>query len=288
MFALQELWFPNNYKMHGPYQSVNPSIYEALIMELDEITITRAIVDEFLKVFLDHTDVDVALVGGGPANLVAARYLAEAGLKTVLFEKKLAVGGGMWAGGMMFPRIVVQEEACRILDDFDIGYHEYEKGYYVASSIESVARLTTGAVAAGAEIFNLVNVEDVMIREDDRVSGLVINWTAVEIGKLHVDPLAVRAKMVIDGTGHEAVICNIVQRKIPGSKLGDLGVVGEKPMWADRGERLLMETTKEVYPGLVVAGMAANAVAGAPRMGPVFGGMLLSGEKASQIVISKL
>jgi len=280
--------FSNNFKINAFYQTLNPGINEALIMELDEIIITRAIVDEFSKVFLDCTDVDVALVGGGPANLVAARYLAEAGLKTVLFEKKLAVGGGMWAGGMMFPRIVVQEEACRILDDFGISYHEYEKGYYVANSIESVAKLTSGAVSAGAEIFNLVNVEDVMIRENDRVSGLVINWTAVGLGNLHVDPLAVRAKMVIDGTGHEAVICNIIQRKIPGAKLGELGVIGERPMWADMGERLLMETTKEVYPGLVVAGMAANAVAGAPRMGPVFGGMLLSGEKASKLVISRL
>jgi ribulose 1,5-bisphosphate synthetase/thiazole synthase len=34
--------------------------------------------------------------------------------------------------------------------------------------------------------------------------------------------------------------------------------------------------------------MAANAVAGAPRMGPVFGGMLLSGEKAAKLAIAKL
>ncbi len=257
-------------------------------MELDEIVITRAIVDEFSKVFLDYTDVDVALVGGGPANLVAARYLADAGMKTVLFEKNLAVGGGMWGGGMMFPRIVVQEEACHILDDFDISYKKYEEGYYIADSIESVAKLISGAVSAGAQIFNLIEVEDVMIRENDAVSGLVINWTAVSVGRFHVDPLAVRAKMVFDGTGHEAIVCNTIQRKIPGAKLGELGVVGEKPMWADVGERTLMETTKEVYPGLIVAGMAANAVAGAPRMGPVFGGMLLSGKKAAELAISKL
>ncbi len=257
-------------------------------MELDEVVITRAIVDEFLNVFLDYTDVDVALAGGGPANLVAAKYLAEAGYKTVLFEKKLSIGGGMWGGGMMFPRIVVQEEARRILDDFDITYKEYEDGYYVANSIESVSKLAAGATSAGAEIFNLVSVEDVMIRENDRVSGLVINWTAVGIGKLHVDPLTIRSKVVIDGTGHDANVCNIVQRKVPGAQLGELGVVGEKPMWADLGEKLLMETTREIYPGLIVAGMAANAAAGAPRMGPVFGGMLLSGEKAAELAISKL
>ncbi|WP_406662484.1 sulfide-dependent adenosine diphosphate thiazole synthase [Methanolobus sp. ZRKC3] len=257
-------------------------------MELDEVTITRAIFEEYSKVFLDYIDVDVALVGGGPANLVAAKYLAEAGLKTILYERKLSIGGGMWAGGMMFPRIVVQEDAKHIMDDFDIPYHEYEKGYYVANSIESVGKLICGATGAGAEIFNLIDVEDVMIRENDTVCGLVINWGPVSMNKLHVDPLAIRAKVVIDGTGHDAAICSTVQRKIPGAEMGELGVVGEKPMWADVGEKLLMETTKEVYPGLIVTGMAANAVAGAPRMGPVFGGMLLSGKKAAEIAIEKL
>ncbi|WP_094228964.1 sulfide-dependent adenosine diphosphate thiazole synthase [Methanolobus psychrotolerans] len=257
-------------------------------MELDEIVITRAIVDEFSKVFLDYTDVDVALVGGGPSNLVAAKYLGEAGLKTVLFERKLSIGGGMWGGGMMFPRIVVQEDAKHILDDFGINYHEYEKGYYVASSIESVAKLICGATGAGVEIFNLIDVEDVMIRENDTVCGLVINWGPVSMAHLHVDPLAVRAKVVIDGTGHDAGICSTIQRKVPGTELGELRVVGEKPMWADVGERLLMDTTKEVYPGLIVTGMAANAVAGAPRMGPIFGGMMLSGKKAAEIAIEKL
>ncbi|ODV50405.1 thiazole-adenylate synthase [Methanohalophilus euhalobius] len=256
-------------------------------MELDERIITRAIVEEFTNVFLDYTDVDVALVGGGPANLVAARYLAEAGLKTVLFEKKLSVGGGMWGGGMMFPRIVVQEEARRILDDFDVPYHEYEEGYYVANSVGTVGKLISAAVSAGVEIFNLVSFEDVMIRDNDEVCGLVINWTAVEIARLHVDPLTIRSRLVLDGTGHEATVCNTVQRKIPGA-FGGKEVVGEKPMWADTGERLVMKNTREVYPGLIVTGMAANAVAGSPRMGPVFGGMLLSGEKAAQLAISRL
>jgi thiamine thiazole synthase len=62
----------------------------------------------------------------------------------------------------------------------------------------------------------------------------------------------------------------------------------EKSMCAEIGEKTVVENTKEVYPGLIVAGMGANAVYGAPRMGPIFGGMLLSGKKAAELVLKKL
>ena len=142
-------------------------------MEFDEVIITRAIFDEYSKTFLDYTDIDVALVGGGPANLVAAKYLADEGLKVAIYEKKISLGGGMWAGGMMFPRIVVQEEARCILDDFGIRHKEYQPGYYVANSVESVGKLIAGATSAGAEVFNLVSFEDVIIRENDKITGIV-------------------------------------------------------------------------------------------------------------------
>ncbi|HOT07460.1 MAG: putative ribose 1,5-bisphosphate isomerase [Methanosaeta sp. PtaB.Bin039] len=257
-------------------------------MALDEVKVTRAIVESYFESFLKYTEADVALVGAGPANLVAARRLAEADVKTVLFEKRLSVGGGLWGGGMMFPRIVVQKEACRILDDYGIWYREFENEYFIANAIETVAKLTAGAIDAGAEIINLVSVEDVMIREDDRVTGLVVNWTAAEMAGIHVDPLSIRARLVIDGTGHEASVCRVVQRKIPGACVGATGVRGEKPMWADVGEKTVVEATAEVYPGLIAAGMAAATVAAGPRMGPIFGGMLLSGEKAAALAIEIL
>ncbi|MEW6573727.1 MAG: hypothetical protein AB1374_08865 [Bacillota bacterium] len=50
----------------------------------------------------------------------------------------------------------------------------------------------------------------------------------------------------------------------------------------------MLEHTVEVYPGLYVAGMAANAVAGGYRMGPIFGGMVLSGKKAANLIIENL
>jgi ribulose 1,5-bisphosphate synthetase/thiazole synthase len=49
-----------------------------------------------------------------------------------------------------------------------------------------------------------------------------------------------------------------------------------------------VENTKEIYPGLFVSGMAANGVSGSFRMGPIFGGMLMSGKKAAELICEKL
>jgi thiamine thiazole synthase len=248
-------------------------------MTLDEVTISRAILAEQMQVMLDHLELDVAVVGGGPSGLTCAALAAGNGHRVAVIEKKLSIGGGMWGGGMMFPRIVVQDEAIRILDRFGIRHREHAKGYHVASSVEAVAKLTAAAGDAGAEFFNLTTVEDVMIRGDGRVSGLVINWTAVEMGRLHVDPLTIACRWAVDATGHDAVVARLLEKKG-----GLVQVKGERSMWADRAEHGVISHTREVFPGLIVAGMAANAVAGEHRMGPIFGGMLLSGERAAGLI----
>ena len=104
---------------------------------------------------------------------------------------------------------------------------------------------------------------------------------------MHVDPLTIGAKYVLDGTGHDAAICEVTQRKAGKLNTPSGKVEGERSMWAEVGEQTVVENTKEVYPGLYVIGMAANAVMGAPRMGPIFGGMLLSGEKVAREILSK-
>ncbi|MEW6095762.1 MAG: sulfide-dependent adenosine diphosphate thiazole synthase [bacterium] len=257
-------------------------------MQLDDIIISKAIVETWSKDMLDFMEVEVAIVGGGPASLTTAYYLAKKGIKTAVFERKLSIGGGMWGGGMMYNKCVFQEKSKEILDELGIRTTRYEEGYYISDSLETTCSLCSAAIKAGAKIFNLISVEDVMIREE-KVTGLVLNWSAVDIAKLHVDPLTIRAKFVVDATGHDAEVAKIIVRKI-GKKLftqtGDL--CGEKPMWAEVGERTIVENTKEFYHGVYVAGMACNAVFGGPRMGPIFGGMLLSGKKAAELLIEKL
>jgi len=251
---------------------------------MDEVTISRAITESFLKDFLEAMEVDVAIAGAGPSGLIAAHYLAKGGNKTAVFERQLRLGGGMPGGGMMFNRVVLQEEGKKILDDFGVRTKEYEKGYYIADALETISTLCSEAIKVGARVFNLISVEDVVIREGNRISGLVLNWSAVSWSKLHVDPLAIRSKLVIDATGHDSEVCHIVVRKMGANlRTATGGVVGERPMWAEKGEKEIVENTREVYPGLIVAGMAANTVFGSPRMGAIFGGMLLSGKRAAEL-----
>jgi thiamine thiazole synthase len=251
---------------------------------MDEVTISKAIVESYFKELLAATEVDVAIAGAGPSGMTAGYYLAKADVKTVIFERRLSVGGGIWGGGMMFNRIVVQSEAKGILDEFGIPSKEYQPGYYVADAVEAVATMCSQTIKAGAKIFNLISVEDVMVREGDRIVGLVLNWSAVLMANLHIDPLGVKAKVVIDATGHDAEVCRIVSRKTGTG----VELKGEKSMWAEVGERTIVENTRQVCPGLIVTGMAANAVYGAPRMGAIFGGMLLSGKKAAELAVKTL
>ncbi|MBR4254503.1 MAG: thiazole biosynthesis protein [Lentisphaeria bacterium] len=255
-----------------------------------ETTISRAIVENFSAKLLDNLTVDVAIVGAGPSALVAAHYLAKAGIRTAIFERKLAPGGGTWGGGMLFNEVVVQDASLEILDEFGIAHKPIPgaPGYNTLDSVEMASGLIFGAVSAGAKIFNAVSVEDIVFR-GEQVGGLVINWTPVERLGMHVDPLTVISQCVLDGTGHPSEIMHLAVEKAQ-LKLATStgGILGEKPMWVDSGEASTVENTREYFPGLFACGMSANNVMGGYRMGPIFGGMMLSGRKAADLIRQRL
>jgi len=250
---------------------------------LRDTRISGIIIRRYLEELESYLKSDVAVVGAGPAGLTAAYYLAKSGRKVAVFEKKLSIGGGMWGGGIMFNAIVFQEEAREIFEEFEIPYQSHGDGYYSADAVLAVTSMGAKTIRSGAKIFNLLAAEDVLAEGGNRVTGLVLNWTAVQMANLHVDPIAVEAEYVIDTTGHDCQVVGFVQEKLKGKLFTETGkIMGERSMWAAAGENFLLDYTREVFPGLYVAGMSASAVFSGHRMGPIFGGMLLSGRKAAR------
>ena len=250
-----------------------------------EVEITRAIVEATAEDWREIAESDVVIVGAGPAGMTAARYLAERGLRVVVFERRLSFGGGIGGGGMLFHKIVVDEKAVPILEDFGIRYARRGR-LYVVDAAELMAKLAAGAIDAGARIIHGVQVDDVIIRTNPlRVVGVAVQWSAVIMSGLHVDPLFVYARAVVDATGHDAEVLSVVSRKVPEAQLV---VPGEKSVYAEEAERLVVERTGRVLPGLYVAGMAVAALHNLPRMGPIFASMLVSGRRVAEVIAEDL
>ncbi|MCF7854288.1 MAG: sulfide-dependent adenosine diphosphate thiazole synthase [Candidatus Pacebacteria bacterium] len=253
-----------------------------------EEKISGAIIRRYFAKLEKHLTVDVAIVGAGPSGLVAAHDLARAGKQVAVFERKLAPGGGTWGGGMLFNEAVIQKDALPVVEDFGVSYLEENDDLYTVDTVELAAGLIMGARKAGAVIFNSVSVEDIVFK-NDAVGGVVIQWTPVERLGMHVDPIVITAKAVLDGSGHPSEVTSLATKKA-GISIDTLSgqIMGERPMWVEEGEAATVASTKRLYPGLYVSGMAANNVSGGFRMGPIFGGMLKSGRKVAELILQDL
>jgi len=256
----------------------------AIFSKISEKDVTKAIVSEFAEEFLEYVESDVIIVGAGPSGLIAAKRLAEKGVKVLLIESNNYLGGGFWIGGYLMNKLTVREPGQRILDEIGVPYKKVQEGLYVADGPHACSKLIGAAMDAGAKVLNMTKFDDVVVRKD-KVGGVVINWTPVSAlprAITCVDPVALESKIVVDATGHDAVVVKSLEQR------GLVEIAGFEGMWVEKSEDAVVEKTSEVYPGVFVTGMAVATTFGSTRMGPTFGGMLLSGEKVAELIIDQL
>lgn len=249
-----------------------------MFQKVSEASISKAIVSEFSRWLEEYVTSDVIVVGGGPSGLMAARDLTKQNFKTLVVERNNYLGGGFWIGGYLMNTLTFRAPSQEILDELGIPYKEVEKGLFTADGPNACAKLISAAYDAGVKILNMTVFDDVVYR-NRKVEGVVINWMPVSNLPRQmscVDPISLESKVVIDATGHDAYVCrSLEKRKI--LKISDFG-----PMDVNTSEDMVVERTGEIHPGLIVTGMAVSTAYGIPRMGPTFGGMLLSGKKAAK------
>jgi thiamine thiazole synthase len=256
----------------------------AIFSKISEKDVTKAIVSGFAEEFLEYVESDVVIVGAGPSGLIAAKRLAENGVKVLLVESNNYLGGGFWIGGYLMNKLTVREPGQRILDEIGVPYKKVQEGLYVADGPHACSKLIGAAMDAGAKVLNMTKFDDVVVRKD-KVGGVVINWTPVSAlprAITCVDPVALESKIVVDATGHDAVVVKSLEQR------GLVEIAGFEGMWVEKSEDAVVEKTSEVYPGVFVTGMAVATTFGSTRMGPTFGGMLLSGEKVAELIIEQL
>lgn len=266
-----------------------------------ESTVSRAMTKRYFADLDKYAESDVVIVGAGSAGLSAAYTLAKnrPNLKIAIIEASVSPGGGCWLGGQLFSAMVLRKPAQLFLDEIEVA-HEDEGDYVVVKHAALFMSTLMSKVLQfpNVKLFNATAVEDLITRRDEttgelRIAGVVTNWTLVALNhdtQSCMDPNTINCNVVLSTTGHDGPFGAFSAKRLetlrPKSADDPFALGGMRGLDMNKAEDAIVKGTREVAPGLVIAGMELAEVDGSNRMGPTFGAMALSGVKAAESVLN--
>ncbi|SPO32202.1 probable Thiamin biosynthetic enzyme [Ustilago trichophora] len=271
---------------HEPIEDFNGSYRFA---EIKESHTSRAMTSRYMNDLMEAAVSDIVIIGAGSAGLTCGYTLAKArpDLRITILEASVAPGGGAWLGGQLMSAMVIRKPAHHLLQEIGVEYDD--EGAYVVvkhAALFTATLMSKLLAMKNVKLFNATCCEDLIIKKDStgaqRVNGVVTNWTLVTMAhglQSCMDPQTITAPVVIGACGHDGPFGAFSVKRLSSAgliKLGDM-----RPMDMNKSEGLIVNNTREVFPGLIVSGMELSEHDGHPRMGASFGGMIGSGQKAA-------
>jgi len=256
-----------------------------------ESIVAREMTRRYMMDMITHAETDVVIVGAGSAGLSCAYELSKnPEVKVAIIEQSVSPGGGAWLGGQLFSAMVVRKPAHLFLDEIGVPYDETEDYVVIKHAALFTSTIMSKVLARpNVKLFNAVAAEDLIIKEG-RVSGVVTNWALVSMNhdtQSCMDPNVMESKVVVSSCGHDGPFGATGVKRLKSVGMIDK-VPGMKALDMNTAEDAIVRLTREIVPGMIVTGMEVAEIDGCPRMGPTFGAMMVSGQKAAHLALKAL
>ncbi|OMO80090.1 Thiazole biosynthetic enzyme Thi4 family [Corchorus olitorius] len=258
---------------------------------IKESYVSREMTRRYMMDMITYADTDVIIVGAGSAGLSCAYEISKnPNIRVAIIEQSVSPGGGAWLGGQLFSAMVVRKPAHRFLDELGIQYDEQENYVVIKHAALFTSTIMSKLLARpNVKLFNAVAAEDLIVKEN-RVAGVVTNWALVSMNhdtQSCMDPNVMESKVVVSSCGHDGPFGATGVKRLKSIGMID-SVPGMKALDMNTAEDAIVRLTREIVPGMIVTGMEVAEIDGAPRMGPTFGAMMISGQKAAHLALKAL
>ncbi|KAJ0966108.1 hypothetical protein J5N97_027246 [Dioscorea zingiberensis] len=278
---------------HSPSLSIS-SKYDLNSFKFEPIKesiVSREMTRRYMTDMITYADTDVVIVGAGSAGLSCAYELSkDPTIRVAIIEQSVSPGGGAWLGGQLFSAMLVRKPAHLFLDELQIPYDDQDSYVVIKHAALFTSTILSRVLARpNVKLFNAVAAEDLIVKEG-RVAGVVTNWALVSMNhdtQSCMDPNVMEAKVVVSSCGHDGPFGATGVKRLKTIGMID-SVPGMKALDMNSAEDAIVNLTREVVPGMIVTGMEVAEIDGAPRMGPTFGAMMISGQKAAQLALKAL